>query len=158
MGCWNGIGGKLEKGEPAREAMLREIWEETHIAPQELLFKGLITWSTVEGTGFGGMYLYLANVPEDCDYPTPHPTEEGILDWKDIDWIMHPKNQGVAANIPPSLDKVLNDTACYRHHSYFQGDRFVKQVSSWVDPRIEYDERLREEYVQLCITELTGIR
>jgi 8-oxo-dGTP diphosphatase len=30
-GCWNGIGGKREQGEPAQEAMFREFREETGI-------------------------------------------------------------------------------------------------------------------------------
>ncbi len=148
LGCWNGIGGKLEQGEQPRASMLREIEEETGIDTFELTFKGLITWSSVDGTGFGGMYLYLAEMPIDYVYETPIKTDEGILDWKEIEWILHPENLGVASNIPPCLEKVLYDSQCYNHHSVFQGNRLVEQVSSLLDPRVEYDEHFRQEYLQ----------
>jgi 8-oxo-dGTP diphosphatase len=42
MGCWNGIGGKLEPDESPLESMKREIIEETNITDCELTFKGLV--------------------------------------------------------------------------------------------------------------------
>lgn len=46
MGCWNGIGGKLESGEALRNSMVREIREEAFLesGQYELQFKGLVTW------------------------------------------------------------------------------------------------------------------
>lgn len=153
MGCWNGIGGKIEANEQPRSSMLREIMEETQIESPDLSFKGLITWTTVEGTGFGGMYLYLAEIPEDYSYPTPIKMDEGILDWKEINWIIHPENLGVASNLPGCLEKVLNDQRCYNHHSIFSTERMVKQVSSRIDSHIEEDEALRNKYLQAFIEE-----
>lgn len=148
MGCWNGIGGKLEEGEMPRASMLREIEEETGIDVTEITFKGLITWSYMDGSSFGGMFLYLADLSEAIIFPTPIKTPEGILDWKEIDWIKNPNNQGVAANIPPCLDKVLDDSNCYNHHSFFDEKHFVGQTSTILDPRIEADEGLRNEYLK----------
>lgn len=128
--------------------MLREIREETQIDPPNLFFKGIITWTSVEGTDFGGMYLYLAELPEEYTYPTPIKMDEGILDWKEINWIIHPENRGVASNIPSCLEKVLYDPHCYNHHSIFSTDRMVKQISSRIDPRIEENENLRNTYLQ----------
>lgn len=107
MGCWNGVGGKLEQGEQPRPSMLREIDEETGIDGLSIQFKGLITWTNSIGNGFGGMYLYLADLPEDYMYKVPRKTDEGLLDWKEIDWILHPENLGVASNIPSCLEKIL---------------------------------------------------
>jgi ADP-ribose pyrophosphatase YjhB (NUDIX family) len=47
MGCWNGIGGKVEPSEHPREAMLREMNEETDIDSKLISvdYKGLMTWS-----------------------------------------------------------------------------------------------------------------
>jgi len=147
MGCWNGVGGKLEKNERPRPSMLREIYEETQINTPELAFKGLITWTSSQGT-VGGMYLYLADLPEDFIYQTPIKTAEGILDWKEIAWILHPENLGVASNIPTCLEKVLYDKQCFDHHSIFAGDKLIEQISTVVDPNIEDDELLRQEYLR----------
>lgn len=147
MGCWNGIGGKIEPVEQPRASMLREIYEETGIASPTLSFKGLITWTTVEGEGFGGLFLYLGEIPEQASYPTPVKTEEGILDWKEIDWILHPSNQGVASNVPGCLQKMLADPCCYNHHSFFSGNTMVAQHSTPIDPRIEADEAQRNAYL-----------
>lgn len=148
LGCWNGVGGKLEPGESARVSMIREIGEETGIDSFELTFKGLITWSDADATYFGGLYLYLADLPMDYVFETPIKTDEGILDWKEIEWILHPENLGVASNIPPCLQKILYDSKCYNHHSVFHGNRMVEQVSTLVDAKIEHDELYRNTYLQ----------
>ena len=136
--------------------MLREIYEETQIDSLKLHFKGLITWTTSEGTQWGGLYLYLADLPEEYVYQTPIKTDEGILDWKEIDWILHPENLGVASNISSCLEKMLYDVHCFNHHSIFIGDRMIDQISTRIDPRIEDDEVLRKEY--LCeYIEASGI-
>lgn len=158
MGCWNGIGGKIEKEEQPRLSMLRENCEETTIESPEIIFKGLITWSTVEGTDFGGLYLYIAEISEDYIYQTPIRTDEGILDWKEINWIFHPENLGVASNIPSCLNSVLNDNNCFDHHSIFSGDKMIDQVSSLIDPRIENNEVMRNEYLSKYTEEGSGIR
>ena len=153
MGCWNGVGGKLEKNEQPRSSMLREIYEETQITPLKLSFKGLITWTTSQGI-VGGMYLYLADLPEDFIYQTPIKTDEGILDWKEIAWILHPENLGVASNIPTCLEKVLYDNQCFDHHSIFVDGKLIEQISTVVDPSIEDDELLRQEYLRKYIEKI----
>ncbi|MBP1990584.1 8-oxo-dGTP diphosphatase [Paenibacillus eucommiae] len=146
MGCWNGVGGKIEQGEQPRASMLREIAEETNLQPDVISFKGLITWSS-DGANLGGMYIYLAEIPEQQVYPTPIKTNEGILDWKELEWIMNPKNQGIATNIPSCLEKILNEDQHYDHHSIFENGKMTTQISTKVDSRIEYDENLRDDYL-----------
>ncbi|MED4697427.1 NUDIX hydrolase, partial [Peribacillus frigoritolerans] len=74
---WNGIGGKIEKGETIDESMEREILEETGLKVRGMSFRGIVTWNET-----GGMYVYRA---EDeggglsaCD--------EGELAWKPFQW------------------------------------------------------------------------
>ncbi|GGG54818.1 NUDIX hydrolase [Paenibacillus radicis (ex Gao et al. 2016)] len=151
MGRWNGVGGKLDKGESARSSMEREMAEETGIDAESFLsfhFKGMITWTSVRGTDFGGMYVYVAELPEDYRYETPCKTDEGILDWKEIAWIMHLDNQGVASNLPTCLLKLLEDERCYNHHSIFDNDDMVEQISTEIDPVIEYEEERRQVYLE----------
>ncbi|WP_169082901.1 NUDIX hydrolase [Paenibacillus sp. PL91] len=147
MGCWNGIGGKLEPMETPREAMIREIEEETGIQACELHFKGLVTW-TGEDFDFGGMYAYIAEVPESFEYITPIKTDEGILDWKKIDWIMNDHNVGIVSNIPRTLPIMLNDANCYDHHCVYENGQLQNLIQSSITSEIEANEKAREQYLQ----------
>jgi 8-oxo-dGTP diphosphatase len=142
MGCWNGIGGKLEPGESPRHSMVREISEETgiHEAEYQLAYKGIVTWS-VDGGALGGMYLYIADLSEDVHYTTPVKTAEGILDWKPIEWIMHAKNMGVASNIPIYLDYIMNDKSCYEHYCTFKDGKLIDHCSRIIEPSTELDSQ-----------------
>ncbi|UUZ82355.1 8-oxo-dGTP diphosphatase [Paenibacillus sp. P26] len=124
MGAWNGVGGKIEPGESPKESVLREIAEETGLVPRSVVFKGMVTWQ-VDDSYFGGMYAYLAEVEEELEFTTPRPTEEGLLDWKKIDWILHPDNKGVASNIPKYLPKPLGDSRRFEHFCTFRGGRMT---------------------------------
>lgn len=121
MGMWNGVGGKLEDGETPTECIIREIKEETGIQLTEATFKGVVTWQATDGTGAGGMYAFIAEVPEDYTYETPVRHEEGILDWKDLDWVLHPDNVGVC-NLQYFLPTLFNDDANYEHRFVYDGD------------------------------------
>jgi len=138
MGRWNGVGGKLEPGESPRESMRRELAEETGITACRLIYKGLVTWTSDDGAfDFGGMYLYLAEVPESFAYPTPVKTAEGILDWKPIDWILHPENVGVTSNVPVFLPAVLEDSRCYDHRCLYRNGELAGHVAVAIDPATE---------------------
>jgi 8-oxo-dGTP diphosphatase len=128
MGMWNGVGGKIEAGETPIENIKREIYEETGIEIEKVEDKGIVTW-TVDGVKTGGMHLYLAELPMTVLYETPRKTDEGILDWKEIDWILHPDNIGVAHNIPYFLPIMLREDSCYEYHCVFENGRLV-EVSS----------------------------
>ncbi|HHT69298.1 MAG TPA: 8-oxo-dGTP diphosphatase [Firmicutes bacterium] len=148
MGCWNGVGGKLEPNESPRGSMIREIREETGISSVDLHFKGLKTWSRDDGSGFGGLYLYIGYVSEDCLYATPKRTDEGILEWKDINWVLHPQNLGVAHDLPSSLRAALTDSRCFDHHSVFRGNHLERETATEIDPQVEYDRIQRKRYLQ----------
>ncbi|NHN33008.1 8-oxo-dGTP diphosphatase [Paenibacillus sp. S3N08] len=138
MGCWNGVGGKLEPGETPRQSMIREISEETgiHESQYQLTYKGMVTW-TVDGGGLGGMYLYIAELGEDIPYETPVKTVEGILDWKSIEWIMHSENRGVAANIPIYLNYIVHDQSCYEHYCTFKEGKLLDHCSKIIESSTE---------------------
>ncbi|WP_054024877.1 NUDIX hydrolase [Bacillus sp. FJAT-28004] len=146
MGCWNGIGGKLEPQETPRDAMIREIEEETGISQYDLQFKGLVTW-TGDDFDFGGMYAYIAEVPASFDYETPKKTDEGILDWKTIDWIMDNNNVGIVSNIPLTLPMMLNEAASYDHHCVYKNGKLIDLIHKEVSSSIESDSICRELYL-----------
>ncbi|WP_138494796.1 NUDIX hydrolase [Paenibacillus pinistramenti] len=147
MGCWNGIGGKLEAGETPRESMVREIFEETGIPEYELRFKGLITWNRGEG-GYGGMYTYIAEVPEQNGLATPLRTDEGILDWKQLGWILHPGNVGIASNVTRTLDTLIRDSRIYDHHCTYENNQLVQYERTEISGDLETDPGYRERYFE----------
>ena len=125
MGSWNGVGGHIEENETPTQCIIREIHEETGLKVNEVKFKGIVTWLD-DDKYFGGMYTYIAEIAEDIEYKTPISTPEGILDWKTIDWILHPRNTGVARNIPTFLPVMLNDENNYEHACYFTNNNLIK--------------------------------
>ncbi|MCM3783437.1 8-oxo-dGTP diphosphatase [Neobacillus mesonae] len=136
MGCWNGVGGKLETDETPRESMQREVMEETGLVDVKLSYKGLVTWVT-QNQSVSGMYLYLGELEEDADYSSPMQTEEGILDWKAIDWILHPENRGITSNIPVFLPSMLKDEYCYEYQCIYENNHLVEHSSFPLHPNTE---------------------
>ncbi|WP_284643677.1 NUDIX hydrolase [Paenibacillus silviterrae] len=125
LGIWNGVGGKLEPGETPEESMRREIREETGLeAPETLRFTGTVTWD-VDGSYTGGMYVYVAEVPENTLRQTPLDTEEGILAWKPIDWVCDAENRGVAVHVKFFLPSMLEGGEPMEYRCAFRGERLL---------------------------------
>ncbi|MGO0060302.1 NUDIX hydrolase [Brevibacillus fluminis] len=152
MGCWNGVGGKLEPHESPRQSMIREIAEETGLtdAAYLLTYKGLVSW-TVDREQFGGMYLYAASVAEPFAYATPRKTEEGILDWKTLEWILHPKNQGVSTNIPLIMTH-LAEPFPFHHHCHYADDKLAAAMTVPLETATEKREQMNE-YLKKFMTQ-----
>ncbi|QHT60802.1 8-oxo-dGTP diphosphatase [Paenibacillus lycopersici] len=146
MGCWNGIGGKLEPGETPRASMLRELREETGMKTDALRFKGLVTWR-IDGAKYGGMYAYMAEADESRAYDTPVKTEEGILDWKETAWLLDPANMGIAANVKACLASILDDPACYDHRCIYEQGKLQAHHAVPIDASLEVDEPARSSYL-----------
>lgn len=136
MGMWNGVGGKIKDDETPVECIVREIEEETGIilidstslpkttklhVQAEAIYKGNVTWEAKDGRYSGGMHAFLVELPESFIYETPKKTVEGILDWKKLDWIFHPKNTGVA-NLKYFLSTIINDPQTYQHQFVYAED------------------------------------
>ena len=115
LGLWNGVGGKLEPGESPRQAILREIREETGLELDEVRFAGVATWYE-NGRLRAGAYTYVAALPDDAGYDTPRETDEGVLDWKERAWALDPANERVPASARRFLAKMLDDPAQYEHY------------------------------------------
>ncbi|MFJ9496783.1 NUDIX hydrolase [Brevibacillus centrosporus] len=124
MGLWNGVGGKIEPGESPLVSVLREVWEETGIRLETATYKGVISWK-LDGSLTGGMHAFLAELPDDLIYATPSLVEEGVLAWKEEDWLLHPDNSGVPENLPLFLPVMLSTTDCFAYHFDYSKGRVV---------------------------------
>lgn len=84
LGKYNGLGGKVERGEHVVEAMKREIREEAGIEVTELELRGTVNWPGFNGRDvFGFVFLITAYEGEILDENV-----EGTLAWHDIATMM----------------------------------------------------------------------
>ena len=143
MGIWNGIGGKIEEGESPRESIIREIYEETGLLISDPQFKGITSW-IVDDVCVDGMYLYVAELPIDESYSTPVKTFEGILDWKEYEWIINPKNVGLTSDIPKYIKHIFNDETIYEHRCYYKNGTLVNHEMIQIDKNFELLENKKE--------------
>lgn len=121
MGLWNGLGGKLEPGEHPVDCILREVREEAGIALQGVHYAGLVTWGSRHDEVLGGMYAFLAEV--ESAWEGPRSSLEGLLDWKELSWVLHPQNRGVVGNIQRFLPVMMADPRPYQHHCIYRGEQ-----------------------------------
>ncbi len=125
MGSWNGVGGRIEKGETPKDGALREVYEETGITLSDIRDCGIVTWES-DDESFGGMHLYIAHVSDDFEYLTPKATDEGILDWKKVDWILNADNTGVIKNIQHFLPKILDNEKRFSFACIYEGYNLIE--------------------------------
>lgn len=92
QGLWNGVGGRIEPGEGPLECAMREVREETGLQVVSLHYAGVVSWDGFE-TPPGGLYLFTAPAPDGEVVSNG----EGVLAWKDLDWIFSSKE--VVSNI-----------------------------------------------------------
>ncbi|MGG1166611.1 MULTISPECIES: NUDIX hydrolase [Bacillus cereus group] len=112
MGVWNGVGGKHEIGETADEGAIREVFEETGFNVNQYYSKGIITWNTSDHKK-DGLYVYLFEVDTILESESIKKTREGILHWKQIDWILNPSNLGIAEMVKEYLPVLLEKAGDY---------------------------------------------
>jgi 8-oxo-dGTP diphosphatase len=127
MGLWNGVGGKIETGESPFEGIIRETWEETGLLLKEVTYAGNVIFKSIHGEA--GMYVFLANLPDEMTINTPMKVEEGILDWKKIDWILDPNNNGVVSNIHHFLPQMLNGQYGFEHIFVYENGTITEYMA-----------------------------
>jgi 8-oxo-dGTP diphosphatase len=85
-GKYNGLGGKLDRGEAVTDCMRREVFEESGLVVKAMTLRGTISWP---GFGKNGVDWFGFIFRIDCWSGTPHTgNHEGTLEWADIDRIL----------------------------------------------------------------------
>lgn len=84
-GKWNGLGGKIEKGESPEDAVIREVKEESNLEIINPRMRGIITFPAFANDEDYYVYLFTANqfkgkITDDCN--------EGELHWIENDKIL----------------------------------------------------------------------
>ncbi len=117
QGLWNGVGGHIDPGETAKQAVIREVKEETGYAIKEPQFAGLLTWDGYEIPP-GCIAIFTAKVLH-SNFRNNH---EGILAWKDREWAC--TSPEVVDNIHVFLPRILaGEIPQHYHFSYKDGVR-----------------------------------
>ena len=123
QGLWNGVGGHILPGETPREAVIREVAEETGYAISDPNFGGLLTWEGFEIPP-GGIAIFTARVPH-RSFQSNH---EGDLAWQDRDFACG--SPEVVDNIHIFLPHILSgDAPRHFHFVYRDGQRIQDQIA-----------------------------
>jgi 8-oxo-dGTP diphosphatase len=118
---WNGIGGKLELGEKPEVAVFREVKEEAEIDLHDafkLQYGGVVYWE-ISKESFNsnrGIYTYVAYFKENTITWKKKEIGEGVIEWKNLDWLCDVNNTEVVDNMPQFLPHMLKST---EPHEYF---------------------------------------
>lgn len=118
---WNGIGGKIELDEHPDASIAREAMEEAGLdlnRAKNLRYVGIVTWTggSEDPTSKRGMHAYIAEYsPEEITWDTKE-INEGMLEWKPLEWVLNKENIDVVENIPFFLPTMLegNDPLEYQ--------------------------------------------
>lgn len=124
MGMWNALGGHLEDNETPKECAIREIYEESNVKVDNAELISISTWNYDDDE----IYVYVSNLSEDFDISSyPIKINEGIIDFKDIDWIIHEKNYGVIADLRVFL-KDIKENQKNNYHLVYDESKLVEYI------------------------------
>lgn len=122
MGMWNVLGGHLEENETVSECAIREIYEESGIKVDNVTLFSISTWNYDDDE----IYVYLSTLPDDFDVSSyPKIINEGIVDFKPIKWITHPKNFGVIDDLRLFI-KDIDENKKQNYHLIYNDSKLIK--------------------------------
>ncbi|KZD26075.1 MutT/nudix family protein [Bacillus cereus] len=76
---------------------------------------------------------------------TPLSTAEGLLEWKEIDWILDCDNRGVVSNLPKYLPIVLAEDNKLEHIFTYDNRNIINYTTSFLkedDANKRYEKQL----------------
>lgn len=121
MGMWNALGGHVEENETPLEGALREIKEEGGLNLTSATLYSISTWNYDDDL----IYVYLTNLNDDFPLENyPQKIDEGIIDFKDIDWIINPQNYGTIDDLTIFLKDIKNNQK-HNYHLIYQESKLI---------------------------------
>jgi 8-oxo-dGTP diphosphatase len=139
QGLWNGVGGHIESAETPKQAVIREVKEETGYDIEDPQFAGLLTWDGFEIPP-GTIAIFTAEVP----HPKFITNHEGTLAWRDRAWAC--TSPDVVDNIHVFLPKILaGEEPQHYHFSYKDGMR-IKDLISTIPEDFELNNRNQPDF------------
>lgn len=124
MGMWNALGGHLEGNETPKECAIREIFEESNVVVKDAKLISVSTWNYDDDE----IYVYVSELEKDFDISSyPLKISEGLIDFKDIDWIIHPKNYGVIEDLRIFINDIKNNQS-NNYHLVYDNSKLVEYI------------------------------
>ena len=124
MGMWNALGGHKEENETALECAIREIKEESNVIVDNAKLISISTWNYDDDE----IYVYVSTLPDDFDLSAyPLKIDEGIIDFKEIDWVLNLKNFGVIEDLRVFLNDIKDDQ-CNNYHLVYNDSKLVEYI------------------------------
>ena len=97
------------------ECAIREIYEESNIKVDDAKLISVSTWNYDDDE----IYVYVSELDDNFDTSIyPLKISEGIIDFKDIDWILNIKNYGVIEDLRVFLNDIKNGSTNNYHLVY----------------------------------------
>lgn len=124
MGMWNALGGHVEQNEEPAACAIREIYEESGIIVNKVELYSVSTWNYDDDE----IYVYLSELDNNFDLTTyPKKIDEGIVDFKDIDWIINPKNYGTIDDLCLFLKDIKNSKK-HNYHLIYDDSKLIDYI------------------------------
>lgn len=124
MGMWNALGGHKEENETALQCAVREIYEEGNIKVDNARLISISTWNYDDDE----IYVYVSELDDDFDISVyPVKINEGIIDFKEIDWVLNLKNYGVIEDLRVFLDDIKNDRT-QNYHLVYDNSKLLEVI------------------------------
>ena len=124
MGMWNALGGHKEENESALECAIREIYEEGNIKVDNAKLISISTWNYDDDE----IYVYVSELDENYNIDSyPIKINEGIIDFKDIDWIIHEKNYGIIEDLRLFIKDIKNNE-CHNYHLIYDNSKLIDYI------------------------------
>ena len=124
MGMWNAVGGHLEDGETPMQCAIREIYEEGNIKVDNAELISISTWNYDDDE----IYVYVSYLPDDYDISKyPIKINEGIIDFKEIDWVLNMKNYGIIEDLRVFLNDIKNNEK-HNYHLVYDNSKLVEYI------------------------------
>lgn len=124
MGMWNALGGHVEKNETEEMCAIREIYEESGIKVDNIDLISVSTWNYDDDV----IYVYVSTLGDNIDINKyPLKTNEGIIDFKDIDWIIDSKNYGSIDDLKLFI-KDIKDNKKNNYHLIYNDSKLVDYI------------------------------
>ena len=124
MGMWNAVGGHLEDGETPIQCAIREIYEEGNIKVDNAELISISTWNYDDDE----IYVYVSHLPDNYDISKyPIKINEGIIDFKEIDWVLNIKNYGVIEDLRVFLNDIKNNEK-HNYHLVYDNSKLIEYI------------------------------
>ena len=124
MGMWNALGGHKEENEDALQCAIREVYEESGVVINNATLISISTWNYDDDE----IYVYVSELDSDFDISKyPIKINEGIIDFKCIDWIIHPKNYGVIEDLRLFIGDIKN-SQYHNYHLIYDNSKLIEYI------------------------------